>query len=123
MDAVAQFDLFDTVLDGALQLVINAESGSGGRLSDEQRFSVVWNAMMFWAWSQEPPKLMWMAKQLLVLEVMGFKTEYKEFFRYLEVKYGLRPTEEGAAPIQQFIIDCDDLAKQIEKRRKEGEMN
>ena len=113
------FDPFDTVLDGAINVVWRVEESCDHCLTDQQRYEIVFHCLCFWGWAQEPNRL---SDILLNVTGIALKQErsFKGFILYLEQKYGLRPTEEGVPPIQQFLNDCADFAGEIEKRKNGG---
>ena len=111
------FAMFDSLLDGAINIVQLVEKGSG-RLSDGQRYQVVVHSLCYWAWGHDKAQLEEMYCWIATVDV---KKTYQGFLDYMEKKYDLRPTGESTPPIQQYLDDVRDLGEQIDKIRKEKE--
>ncbi len=69
-------------------------------------------------WAQEPARLDLVLRKITEVAI-DEERSFKGFILYLEKKYNLRPTEEGFAPIQQFLNDCAEMEEAIEKRKRE----
>jgi len=120
MDCTAAgFDPFDTVLDGSINVVWNVDASCEDCLTDQQRYEIVFHCLCFWGWAQEPNRLADIVENVTLIAMDQRERSFKGFILYLEQKYSLRPTEEGVAPIQQFLNDCADMAEEIEKRERE----
>ena len=109
------FALFDSLLDGAINIVQLVEKASD-RLSDGQRYQIVVHSLCYWAWGQPKTQLQEMYYWISAVDV---KKTYQGFLDYMEVKYDLRPTGELTPPIQQYLDDVRDLGEQINKIREE----
>jgi hypothetical protein len=107
----------DSLLDGAINVVVLVEKNAG-RLTDDQRYFVVMHCLFFLAWvsrTEENETLDQMAAYLAV--VTGHTKENQTFEAmndYLVEKYGVRKTDGTVSPIQQFIDDLRDLNQQVE---------
>lgn len=111
------FSMFDSLLDGAINVVQLVER-EAGRLSDDQRYSVVCHSLCLWAWGQ-PKGDENLSQMLALILVTNPEKTYQGFLNYFEGKYNLRPTGQHEPPIQQYLSDVRDLGEQIDKIRKE----
>jgi len=111
------FAMFDSLLDGAINVVQLVEKGSSP-LTDDQRYQLLVHSLCYWAWSQPSSQLDNMYHWIAAVDI---KKTYQGFLDYMELKYDLRPTEGDASPIQQYVDDVRDLGEQIDKIRKEKE--
>jgi len=109
------FAMFDSLLDGAINIVQLVEKASD-RLSDDQRYQVVVHSLCYWAWGQPKSQLDDMYYWIAAVDV---DRTYQGFLNYMETKYDLRPTGPHTPPIQQFLDDVRELGEQIDEIHKE----
>lgn len=114
------FALFDSLLDGAINVVQLVER-EAGRLTDGQRYQVVVKSLCLWAWGQLEGDMN-LGKMNVWIAVSNPDNTYQGFLNYFESKYNLRPTG-NSPPIQQYLDDVRDLGEQINKiwrKEKDG---
>lgn len=111
------FALFDSLLDGAINVVQLIEK-QAGRLTDGQRYQVIIQSLSLWAWGQSEGDMN-LGRMAVWIAVSNPDNTYQGFLDYFEEKYNLRPTGRSAPPIQQYLDDVRDLGEQIDEIRKE----